>query len=434
MNFKIKRYAITIAFAVIITLCIGTFYIQAGDHRYPEYTLTHQQGNENEAKNVSLRGTYNENNHIRMSPSVTIGIEGSQYTSEQSFLERMDSYFYSGEDVKKLVQEHRQFMRGKGGGYNSFYQDDDLLVYVKVESDYSSQAGSTDFRFVVDVLEKKENKSWSYEASLPDSKLYQFINLNDVQVYQDEIIVLTRNHNRNDNRSEFHRYSLILKSGKLTNLTDRMIEFPFSENLSSDGDTKTNSNLEIILDSNLMGSGRYHVFFATETQHMERNKLTTSQAGIKRDVDVSYQEILSAQIMIYDIQTAQWEKINIPEIIDFLDVPLDSARLNTKLEGNQLYLTKHTDQAVSVMEYNILDEKATRYDVVINSIIRSAVKEDRIYMLTEDDKAGGSHTSLTIADLESGDQLYQGTIEVSGAESDEADVFNRLEIYQINIK
>jgi hypothetical protein len=436
MEFKLKRYVITIAFVIIITLCIGIFYIHAADNRYPEYILMKQQGNEEEAKEVFLQGIYNENYHVRMSPGVTIGLEGSQYASEQSFFERIDPHSHSHEEIKKFVKNHRKFMRGKGGAYNSFYDDDHLLVYANVESDFTTRIGQENFRFDVAVLDKNQNESWSYELSLPDSNLYHYINVYDVQVYGDEIAVLTRNQNRNSNGSEFHRYSLSLKSENMTNMKDEIIEFSFPENLAAENsDEAVNHNIQIVPDSNITSSNRYNIFFAAQIRNVEPNDQTVRAEPVNRNqTTVHYQEIVSAKIMIYDLQTNQWVTVNTPEIIDFLDVPLDVTSLNTKLEGNQLYLTKHSDQIVSVIEYSIPDEKITLYEVKEEFVVFSEVKNDRIYMLTKDDKDSINQPLLKIVDLVSGGKLYQGSIEIIGAGNNEADVLNRLNIHRIIIK
>lgn len=417
-----KRYWLSITLVVFIVLCVGTFYIQATASHLPEFVLIKQQGAEEEVEGVLVRGLYGQGH---MKPTVTVSSAGSEYANERSFFERLDPYYWAGEEIRQLVKEHRHFMRGKRAD-GSFYQDDNYLVYVNIEQDGESARRVENFNFNVSVMDKKQNNTLSYEVRVPDGNLYGFINVQDVQVFGDEIIIVTEGYTKTGGRSEFHRYSLGLKDDKV--LTDQVIDFSNLDSTNKD----VNYNVQRAYESNLTQPSKFNVFYIELTKAAAEND-NTGDAEAKRTQEFA-QEIVSAHMMVYDLQTGQSEKINSPELSDFLGSQSGADSMNFNTEGDILYMTNRGPQGIRVIEYNIPDAKGTLHEIQADAVISSEIKDHRLNMLTRDDKSSSGQPSLVIVDLDSGEWVYQGSIGLRGTDQYQKDEMQKLNINQLVVK
>lgn len=399
-----RRYWLTIVLVPFIVLCIGTYYIQA-ESRYPEFVLQKQEGDEKEAAFVLLRGQYGENSRPE---TVTIGSQGSEYDGERSFFARIAPYWGS-EEVKKLAEEHRNFMRGKREPF-SFYEDDDLLVYANVKGDdFGKQLKNA--RFSVSLLDKKTGRSSSYEVGVPNGNLYNWIYVYDVQVVGDQVKVVTQNNDANS-RSEIHLYSFGLRNGEAP--ADQIL---FREQESENMKTNIGGGFE----ENAVRPSRYIVFHAIQ--------LKQAQGGQSGYGGYPMEEA-GAQLLVFDIQTGQEVKIESREINDLLR---DGTRhaFSLSLQGDNIFLANKSGEGVRVIRYNIPEAKTTVNDVGIDSVVHTTLKNGRLYMLIGKNMGRQELPSLAVADASTGKLLYKGTISLKGTEPDRTDALRKLFVYDL---
>lgn len=427
-----RRYGLSIVFVLLIVISIGTFYIQTTASSYPDFILKKQYGDEKEIEGVSLRGQYFNN---RINATINVSSAGTKYMNERSLFGLIDPYYWDNGEVKQIVSEHRQFMRGKRG-FNGIYEDDQLLVYAEAKSDDSVSSGVRRFYFEVSVLDKKQNKTWSYEVSVPDGELNRIINVLDVQVFGDEIVVVTSNFNMID--SEYHRYSLGLKSNQIP--LDQLIMLPQPQNVEIErSGTVVNFNVQRVYETSITKPSQYNIFYAIQTQTVpeSNNMINSNNVSVQLINPVTSQEIVSAQMIVYDLQTGREVKIDSQEVIEFLETQSGTNLMNFDMDGDNVFLTKQSNQGVIVMEYNIPNDKATIHDVQLDdqtdAVIYKVIKNQRLYMLMGD-VTDSNQPSLIIVDLNSDKMIYKGTIELNETEQYKTNELNKLSFYHIVVK
>ncbi|MEX1030631.1 MAG: hypothetical protein WDZ91_11400 [Paenibacillaceae bacterium] len=436
-----KRYGLSIVFVVLIVISIGTFYTQATTSHYSNFKLITQHGDESEIEGVLLKGNYVNDLNYRINPAVTVDSAGSKYMNKGSLL-FMDPFYWESEEVKQLVSEHRQFMRGKRG-VNGLYEDDQLLVYAEAKSDDPFSSGVRRFYFEVSVLDKKQNKSWSYEVNVPNGELgYMMINVQDVQVFGDEIVVVTSNF-LNTVGKEYHRYSLDLGSNRAP--LDQVIILPQPENVVIEGSgTVVNVNVQSVYETDITEPSNYNVFYSIQTQALveDADTYTAPELGVnaiqmaqKLTAQTTLHEIVGAQIVVYDLQTGLEVKSDTQLLVDFITTQSKRDFMNLTMEGDNLFLIKQSEQGVTVMEYNISDAKATIHDIKLDNQTDAEtlkmIKQQRMYILTKDDS---KQPSLVIVDLNSDETIYQGTIELNETVRYQANELNKLHFNNMDIK
>jgi hypothetical protein len=437
-----KRYGLSIAFVLLIIVSIGTYYTQATTSHYPNFKLVKQFGDESEIEGVSLKGSYTNNLHYRGNPRVTVDSSGSTYENNavRSF---MDPFYWESSEVKQVVSEHRQFMRGKRNG-NAIYEDDYLLVYADVKSDDSFSSAARSFYFDVSVLDKKLRKSWSYEVSVPNRDSEYMINVQDVQLFEDEIVVVTSNY---PNRADmvYHLYRLGLKNEQAPK--DQVILLPQHKNAVNESTgTVVNFDVQSVYDTYTTKPNNYSVFYARETQsvmqdtdtYVTSEPVANSNQLNEQKSDRSFPaKTTSAQFIIYDLRTGLDVKRNTQHLVDFIKAQSDTSFMNLKLNGDHLFLTQQSEQGIKVIEYNIKEEKTIEHDIHLDNpnvdLTLKLIKNQRMYMLTED-VSNKSLPHVIIVDLNTDKTIYQGAIELNKDKRAQGNEWERLGLFAMEIK
>lgn len=403
-----RRYWFSIILFPLIVLCVGTYYIQA-ESRYPEFVLEKQEGDEKEAAAVQLQGQFRQGS---MRDAVNIGLHGSEYAGEKSFLARIAPY-WGREEVKKLAEEYRNFMRGKREHF-SFYEDERLLVYANVKEKYSG-SGQYSFRFTVSLLDKKTYRSSSYEVNVPNGNLYNRVIVNDVQVVGEQLKVVTQNYNNNGNTEivEIHLYTLGLTDAKEP--VDQVL-------FQSRGNTDMNTNIGMGNEENVIHPNKYIVIHSVQIEKVQNDRggYTMKETG--------------GQLHVFDIQSGQEVKLESQEISEFLSGGARENRLGISLQGDNLFLAKKTGKGTRVVRYNIPEARLTAHDVQTDSVDNLTLMNGRLYMLTKKYADKEELPSLVVADADTGKLLFKGDISLKGTESNRADELGNLYIYDLLVK
>jgi hypothetical protein len=402
-----KRFWLSILLVPLIVAGVGSYYIQAAAHRMPEFVLQRQSGDEQAAARVSFQGAYG----IReFRETVSIDAQGSEYYREKSLFDKLSSPDWGSWDLKRLIERYPQFMRGKRE-VRALYEDENRLAYANVKGEGSE--GRRNFRFAVSVLDKKQDRTVSsYEAAVPNGKLYQQILVHDVQVVGEQLKVVTVNYTYNG-QQEPHLYTLGLQSGQAP--MDQTL--PYEPSGSPDIETF----LEEGYPSNAAEPSRYTVLYAMLTKKV-------------KEADGSYSfEEMGGRLLVYDIRSGQEVKIDSQEISDFLSGGRQGHLIEH--EGDSLYFAKQTGQGVTVIQYDIAGAKSVERSVQTGADLRFMDLDDRrLYMVTGSDQKGFAPPSLVIADVTTGSTIYQGTIALKEADRYPAETLNNLMIHGFTVK
>jgi hypothetical protein len=403
-----KRYWTSILLVPVIVLCIGTYYIQAAAFGLPQFVIEKQEGDENAADGVDLSGQYGGSN--RSSEPLNIGLQGSEYVNEKSFFERLSPYWGS-EEVKRLAEEYRDFMRGKRGP-QSFYEDDGLLAYVNVKEDNLPGTGRVNYRFEVSSQDKKNGRSSSYEVAVPNGNRYGMVQVQDVQATQGQLKVVTQNFMKNNGQTEIHLYSLD-EVNRQTPADRTLWKQP-------PGSADTDTNISAVYETDWVHANPYSAFLVSQYQ---RNKTDQSGSEAKKT---------GSQLLIFDIRTGEEVKLESQEIRDFLSGDWEMKQGGISIQGDNLYLAKNGGNGFNVIRWSIPDAKLSMQEIRSDSVTYSILKNDRFYMLTR--RNPKELPSLVVADANTGSVLFKGTVSLKGSEQQRAEKLAKLTIYAVNVK
>lgn len=171
-----KRYWAAALFAVFIVGAIGSYYIQAASDRLPTFRLETLEGDGSEAAHLMLRGQYENEPYFE---AVDVAAKGSRYEVERSIFRRLSEDWYrSDHKLDKLIRQYPNFMRGNVW---ADYDDDDMLVRVKLVHMFKVDLVKPGYRFKVDKLDKRSDKIISFEAEITDAAANKATRIIDVQ-------------------------------------------------------------------------------------------------------------------------------------------------------------------------------------------------------------------------------------------------------------
>ncbi|KIL40860.1 hypothetical protein SD70_10510 [Gordoniibacillus kamchatkensis] len=404
-----KRYWLSILLAPLIVAGVGSYYVQAAANRLPEFVLQQQSGDGRAADGVTLRGSYGNR---EMRETVSIDAQGSEYSRERHLFQKL-GIDWSGTQLGSLIESYPQFMRGKRE-IRSLYEDDARVAYANVER--NKEANKRNFRFAVSVLDKKQQRTVSYEAAVPDGERYELILVNDVLAAGEQLKVVTVNYLKNK-PAEIHMYTLGLQSGQTP--ADRTLPY----------DNTGTPGIETVLKpqtiSKPMGPGKYAVVYAALVK-----KIQDARGGYRSDE-------VGGRLFVYDVESGREVKVDSKEIGDFLSGSREGL-MQIEVAGDSIFFAKsnkQTGQEIKAIQYDIAAAKSAVYSLHPGSKPRSMeIKGGRLYMVTGSDKDGPHSPSLLIADMKTGSTIYEGKIALAEPDRYPEETLDNLDIYSLSVK
>ncbi|WP_163971484.1 hypothetical protein [Oceanobacillus halotolerans] len=400
-----KKYWKLITLTIIIMAGIGTFYIYdslAAD-AYPAFTIETNSGNEEVIENLLINAHYGTGQNIQ---PVQITKDEAIYANERSFFERLDGAYLSPER-KHLQENYRNFMRGKAI-YGSFYEDEEYLVYANVNIDTSAlEARSSSIE--VSMLDKGTDETTSFVYDIPHSSEVNHVALQDVQLVNDNVTLITQNHSRSQGNLAIHVYEFDAQSHELIR----------EESIISDQAQEQNQFTDMFMlnETDPMSSKDYAVFRNVVREEIRNN-----------DGTYSHEEI-SNELIAYNLESGKIEDITLTEELK------EFGRVNL-FDGTNLYFTKSIENGLEVVSYNIKDKKienemTVELDQVESSqapsfpmvneggreLAHLTVHDKNLYILS---RIGNVEepADLIVIDLETEETIYEGEISEKGQNRD----------------
>ncbi|WP_010529267.1 hypothetical protein [Lentibacillus jeotgali] len=370
-----KRYWRLIAIVTIVVLTIGTFYIQSAIAAvsYSEIKIEKISGNEELIEPVILNGSYNTGTGMNVAINVTP--DGSEYIRNQSFFERIQG-MYSNE-VKRLQEEYRSFMRGKSGSNTSYLETEDTLASAEVINQSVRGSDSGDMEFDIAVLNKENGEITSFTVSVPNRAMYAQVFVEDVQMADDTLKVVTRNYSK-DGENALYMYHFDMTNQEITG--DKRIA------ITGDNGENAGSHLMIEPESDQTAPSEYIIFSKD------------SPGG--QDVQ---------EYIVYNLETGDKQQLETPEKLsgDALLSDKEHLYFNT---GNQIVQYNiETDEMTA--EIDLPSQDTSNGDMQRNTRPLLHVTNDKMYLLTASPgkKIG---QNITIIDTTSGETLYNGKLTI----------------------
>lgn len=405
-----KRYWKLLAIAFITVLVIGTFYIQksTASNSYPQFVITKVSGNENEVKNVVIPGDYSLDGY--MPNDFQMNEKGTNYVSDMSFIERQAGWHLPTE-IKRLQKEYRNFMRGKQEEVSLFYEDQSVLAYAIIPWNYSTQING-EISFDIEIYDKESGKVTKINEVLPQNQKYNYASIYDVQIFNGKLkVVASVDLNGEEmNTTEIHLYTFDLKTQSL--IGDNIIQAMERQN-SDDIST----NISVLIDHENINQQKYVLF----------EKQTFKEVPYE---DGFTSEVISRELALYNLETNKQEKITLPE--ELLGRSIEGAILT----DSTIYFYNVTDSKLEIIPYQIEGNKiGTKQSFDIGTDEHSTpiieIKNNRLFILSPF-KDHDTNGTIMITDVNTGNILYEGTIEAENASKLKKGY--RLDFYSLEIE
>lgn len=386
-----KKYWKLIMVTLLVVITLSTFYVNSSltAMKYPEFVIKHKSGDEKEIENVSVSaGLIDGETEIY----TEITPDGTNYLINPSYL-----YFINGlgqtNVIKRLQKEHRNFMRGKNDMETQYYEDENLLAYVNMRSDFGASGyGEWNYSFEIDVLDKSSNKTSAFKVAIPESERFDYVHVQRIQVSDGQIKVFAVNDitslegQSNVYQEELHLYSVSIKNEGLVH-DDLIIG---TEEIEADYSVSVN----ILNNSEINGPNKNSVY----TVNISEEKMTDDGFGEYK--------IIEQQLIAYNLETNEQKKIKLPdEYGDNIHPEF--------LSHETIYFSHETEGKLEMVAYNIEGEKVEGKQMFDLSLVDTeelynyTFKNDKIYLMQQHKV----DTVIMIADIKTGDVLYEGSVE-----------------------
>src|SRR5699024_1384790 len=378
-----KRYWRLIVIVTVVILTIGAFYIKSSlaAGNYPEFKIEKISGNERLINSVILNGNYTAGNS--MGESVKVTPDGSEYNSNQSFIERIQGLYNN--KIYRLQQEYRGFMRGKTGSITSYFEEEETLAYAEVINQ-SVRISNNDMEFDIAVLNKENDETISFTVPVPNRAMYTQDYVEDVQMTDDTLKVVTRNFSK-DGGNAIYLYSFDIMKQEINE----------DERVAITGENENNAmnHLGMISASDQTAAQKYIIFSkdSPDGQDVQGYIVYNLETGEQRTLEPS--QDLSGDALAYDNEYLYFSI------------------------GNQIVQYNiETDEITA--EIDLPSQDTSNGDMQRNTLPMLHVDSDKMYLLTGNP---GKKTSQNIAviDTTTGETLYNGqltskkTIDQNGA-------------------
>ncbi|MFC5651669.1 hypothetical protein ACFPYJ_21640 [Paenibacillus solisilvae] len=413
-----KRYWKSVVLIALIVISLGSFYIESLLNPLPSFKLVKSEGDEKQAADIVMQGRFEYANG-----DVRVDQAGSSYDSEKSLLWQLaESHRYYDYKTKiqlnRLQQEHGSFMRGKEN-LIGFYEDKQVLVYVDLESTYNQLNRNNKFDFQVSVLDKSSSKVSDFEISVPNDTNYLWMNIQNVQMVDKQLKLLTRNAKRtavqpkSGNLSETHIYSIDPAAKKI--LQDDMAgEDQYV-------DETTFEEFFLLHDVQALTSSE-RVIYQHKTTHLQK-------LNGKSNVDSSYSvSSVDYSFSSYNLRTGKEEMIPFP-INSSTPQDTDSYYVS----GERILKLSADKAGMTIEKYNLSDRKSepaitlAYSDLGSASLPRTSFDDRNMYLLVHTDK----RSEVIIIDLANGQTVYKGAAVVEGSAAEQEAQLNKLNLQNI---
>lgn len=385
-----KKYWKFVAITMVIVLSIGTFYVNSAlsAEQYPEFVIQTQSGDSDEIKPLVLDGSYTDTTAMNyVSTNLKITEDGSTYNS-RTFLNQVIGQ--PPTMIKELQEEYRTFMRGKTSQVNSFFEDNQLLAYADV--DYNMDSLSLrDFKFDISVLSKDDGRIESFTVEVPDGRDLGDVYVEDVQMVEDELNLITQNMKKNniDFFYEKHIYTIDMANQKIIN-HEAIIQVPEEQD-----DTRIDVQL---IRTSPKKANDHLIMVKTERKVIE-------------DKESSREEVINQELISYNLATKEQEKMNVP------DLRLDENQLSY-LDGSTVYFMTLDGQELVVTPYSLVDNQigqAFRIQLSSEKGIAhgqmTTVKGGKLYVASSQMSPNlNIKADVIVADVQTGETLFKGQL------------------------
>ena len=403
-----KKYWKFTSIIAVIVLSIGTFYVNSAMSaiQYPEFVINKKSGNAEEIKSLVLEGAYHEGGSMNyVSTNLQITPDGSEYRNGSSLLDLVIGR--PAPMIQELQEEYRNFMRGKGQNLDSFFENNKLLAYAEVKQ--VDPLTSNDFKFVISILDKDDGNTTSYNIKVPDSSVVEYILVEDVQVVDNELKMITQNMtNENEKHyNEKHIYTLDISTGTISN-NETIFSIP------NQYDTHIDAHL---IKTNPKQANENLIFLITQSKMIQHE-----------ESDMNGET--SRELISYNIKTTEQKTIELPKSLKEHQISF--------FDGSTIYFSKLSEQNLVVTPFRIKNDQAgNEFTLKLSNETSNTeppniiVKDSKLYLSTQLTNLT-TKASVAVFDVKTGQTLYEGEVERKDPPKNMEEF--ELYIYEVSVK
>jgi hypothetical protein len=395
-----KKYWKFAATIVVIVLSIGTYQVNSAKSakQYPEFVIKTLSGDANEIKPLVLEGAYTDTTAMNyVNTNLKIVSDGSTFTN-RSFLNQVIGQ--PPTMIKELQEEYRTFMRGKTSQVSSFFEDNQILAYADIDFNIGSLR-SRDFKFDISVLSKVDGNTESFTVEVPDSGELEDVYVEDVQMIEGELKLITQNirKNNDDFFDEKHIYTIDMANQKIIN-HEAIIKVPHGQD---------DKSVDVQLIRTSPKKANEHLI------------IVKTERKVVKDAESIREEVINQEFISYNLATKKKERINVP------DLRLDENQLSF-FDGSTIYFMTldGVGQKLVVTPYSLADNQIEsafslqlfgEKDIVYGQM--TTVKDGKLYVASSQ-MTPKIKADVIVADAHSGETLFKGQLALEGSPKEKA--------------
>lgn len=412
-----RRYWFSIILSVFIVVAISTYYVYGSSDLRPWYKLSTVEGDVKEGMKIHLKGSYfSSNSHQFVNDIAEVNDNPSRYSIfRDRYSARARSELAQDPDIRQIIKEHRSFMRGKGNA-NSFYADEEWVIYV--EGDINNVFTSNPRIILkIDLLNQTSGEVKHYETIVDEQTPYIFSYVEDVQLIEDQIHILTYQTQKKadmdvSDTQQYREYILDMNSGALTN--HEVLNFGIA--------TKDHVNLKSNNIKNAISTAPsdYAVFIVGE----DNINITAVEGGQKYEFRDKY-------FFSYSYKTGELKDIT--AILNTVGMKEYSTH---RLESSVLSILNYGSEGMTISHYNLDTEKLDKEVVSLtvqqlgaDQIRTGKMKNDRVYILFHKNEI----PMVAVVNANNGDILYKGEVVYDGDSSESKEQMKNVRFTNIQI-
>ncbi|OBW57177.1 hypothetical protein A9986_10565 [Solibacillus silvestris] len=365
-----KKYWQLLLIAGVIVVSLSVHYIQVVNAKNTDYQFTFDK--------ISGDDKYLDSLVIEANVEYG-GVHGSVLINEEETILR-DSSDYNKRPLvfQNLIDEHKNFMRGKALLANNYFEDDTKLVYVKdPEEAWKVKEGET-YSYKIDVLDKVKDTTSSFEIQSQLKSRLNWVYFSNLTVVDNELKLLVR---QVDQYGSEQLYLVIIDLKKQQLLSESLID-----EVANDENTSTSIN-SYNTDYNF-GHEKYHIYSVDSY-----------------DLKNPEYNLLSRQFHAFNIETNEVAAIQLPE-------GLDQKLQSISVDDNYLVIAYSTSTEKVIHRYNIgqqrwLDPVNLPQPMNLNNELNGmSAQNGKLYLMNGMD----TDYMIQIFDIEKGILLYEGKL------------------------
>lgn len=366
---KLKRYWKSILLSTVIVFVIGVLYVQSSFSQV-EFRFENISGDEKELDNLSIQIEYQTPQSYQMFDVTTAG------TKEKNLMQ--DLQYTANVDIVRLVEQYRNFMRGKMLDTWNFYEDENQVVYAYENSEYGN---SSELVMDIDVLDKNTEESTPFQVSIPNTENYSWVVINSTQVV-DGMLKVVAICSRQDTGDDLCVYTIDLEQQKL--VAEQVI---YSSSAIENGDS-------------------YITIINNNTIKPQKYLLVEVYEYLENDYNVD-----NTEYMIYNVENNELQQIDTPDEI------VNSMYYSSNIFDSILYVSNGSKVYQYDIESGVWGEEIEFFEMPTTVLLQEPyvkLMNNKLYTIY----FINNEYHIFIGNLNTGESLYEGMLTIESEQEE----------------